>query len=97
MGKMGRKKRGRNRGYFYRNGRGWYANDGKAMVPLVFPDGSRVKELRPDGTAVFEHQVDSVDMSQKLTGSQEVRYNSKTDKSPPHGFEHLPSPIVHSP
>jgi integrase len=44
MGKLGRKKRGRNRGYFYRNGRGWYANDGKDMVPLLFPDGSRIKD-----------------------------------------------------
>ena len=44
MGKLGRKKRGRNRGYFYRNGRGWYANDGKRMVPLLFPDGSRIKD-----------------------------------------------------
>jgi integrase len=44
MGKLGRKKRGHNRGYFYRGGRGWYANDGKDMVPLLFPDGSRVKD-----------------------------------------------------
>ena len=44
MGKMGRKKRGRNRGYFYRNARGWYANDGKRMVPLLFSDGSRIKD-----------------------------------------------------
>jgi hypothetical protein len=44
MGKLGRKKRGHNRGYFYRSGRGWYANDGIRMVPLLFPDGSRVKD-----------------------------------------------------
>lgn len=44
MGKLGRKRRGRNRGYFYRSGRGWYANDGKGMVPLLFPDGSRIKD-----------------------------------------------------
>ena len=44
MGKLGRKRRGRNRGYFYRSGRGWYANDGKSMVPLFFSDGSRIKD-----------------------------------------------------
>jgi hypothetical protein len=44
MGKPGRKKRGRNRGYFYRNGRGWYANDGKSMFPFLFGDGSRIKD-----------------------------------------------------
>lgn len=44
MSKLGRKRRGRNRGYFYRSGRGWYANDGKRMVPLLFPNGSRIRE-----------------------------------------------------
>jgi hypothetical protein len=47
----------------------------------------RVKDVRPDGTATFEHSVESVDMTQKLTGRQEVRYNSKTDKKVPLGFE----------
>jgi len=47
----------------------------------------RIKEVRPDGSATFEHLVESVDMSQKLTGRQEVRYNSKTDKQAPLGFE----------
>lgn len=49
----------------------------------------RVKEVKPDGTATFEHVVESVDMSQKLTGRQEVRYNSKTDKKAPLGFENV--------
>jgi hypothetical protein len=43
MGKLGRKKRGRNRGYFYRSGRGWYASVGSHMVPLLFPDSTRIK------------------------------------------------------
>lgn len=47
----------------------------------------RVTDVQPDGTATFVHQVDSVDMRQKLTGRQEVRYNSKTDKEPPGGFQ----------
>jgi hypothetical protein len=47
----------------------------------------RVREVRPDGTATFEHLVECVDMRQKLTGRNEVRYNSQTDKHVPHGFE----------
>ena len=47
----------------------------------------RVTEVKQDGTAVFENMVESVDMRQKLTGRQEVHYNSQTDKKPPPGFE----------
>ncbi len=47
----------------------------------------RVTSVRPDGTATFAHLVENVDMRQKLTGRKEVRYNSLTDKKPPHGFE----------
>ncbi len=47
----------------------------------------RVTDVKPDGTATFEHLVESVDMRQKLTGREEVRYNSRTDKTPPPGFE----------
>lgn len=49
----------------------------------------QVKDVRPDGTATFEHLVESVDMGQKLTGRQEVRYNSKSDKKAPVGFENV--------
>ncbi|HWA99219.1 MAG TPA: hypothetical protein VG713_12035 [Pirellulales bacterium] len=47
----------------------------------------KVSEITPDGDAKFVYSVDSVDMRQKLTGRQEVRYNSKTDKEPPVGFQ----------
>ena len=47
----------------------------------------RVSEVDETGKATFEHLVDSVDMSQKLTGRAEVRYNSLADKEPPAGFE----------
>ena len=50
MGNLGRKKRGHNRGYFFRSRRGWYANDGKRMVPLLFADGPRIQDKEtPDG------------------------------------------------
>lgn len=47
----------------------------------------RVADVKPDGSAVFEHSVERVDMRQKLTGREEVRYNSQTDAKPPVGFE----------
>ncbi len=49
----------------------------------------RVKEVSRDGTATFEHLVENVDMWNKLSGCEQVRYNSQTDAKPPPGFEHL--------
>lgn len=49
----------------------------------------RVKEIDGAGQVRFEHVVESVDMRQKLTGRQEVRYNSQTDTTPPLGFENV--------
>jgi hypothetical protein len=53
----------------------------------------KVIKVAPDGSATFEHMVESVDMSQKLTGAQEVRYNSKTDAKPPYGFQTIAESI----
>lgn len=47
----------------------------------------RVREVKPDGTAVFEHSVDWVDMRQQFGGKRPVRYNSRTGEKPPIGFE----------
>jgi hypothetical protein len=47
----------------------------------------RVAEVLPDGAAVFEHSVEWVDMRQKLTGCNEVRYDSRTDTEAPGGFQ----------
>jgi Phage integrase family len=38
----GRKKGGHNRGFFFRKGRGWFAIDGKRMVPLLDKKGERI-------------------------------------------------------
>jgi len=46
-----------------------------------------------DGTFTFEHLVDDVDMWQKFTGRQEVRYKSNSDKQPPPGFEAIAQSI----
>jgi hypothetical protein len=47
----------------------------------------KVTDVDSNGAATFLYSVDSVDMRQKLTGRQEVRFNSKTDKDPPAGFQ----------
>jgi hypothetical protein len=47
----------------------------------------RVGDVQPDGAATFEHRVEWVDMRHKLSGRDEVHYDSRTDKQPPVGFE----------
>ena len=47
----------------------------------------RVHEVKPDGSIVFDHLVESVDMRHRLSGRDEVHYNSRTDPCAPHGFE----------
>jgi hypothetical protein len=49
----------------------------------------QVTKVAADGTATFEHRVEDIDMRQDLTGRPPVHYNSRTDKSPPNGFENL--------
>ena len=47
----------------------------------------QVSQVSPQGEATFVHSVESIDMRQKLTGRQEVTYNSQTDAAAPAGFE----------
>jgi len=49
----------------------------------------QVEDVRPDGTATFKHLVESVDMWHKLSGCEEVRYNSQSGEKPPLGYEHV--------
>jgi len=53
----------------------------------------QVKDVEDDGTAVFENMVESLDMRQKRTGRQEIRYNSETDKEPPPEFQTMPESV----
>src|SRR5438270_10725525 len=47
----------------------------------------RVTALEKAGGATIENLVERVDMRNKMSGRQEVRYDSKTDKSAPLGYE----------
>ncbi len=46
-----------------------------------------------DGTFKFVHAVEDVDMWQKVSGRQEVRYNSRTDADPPAEYQHVAKSI----
>ena len=48
----------------------------------------RIKDIDKDGNIYFEHSVADVEMWQKVTGRDEVRYNSRTDEKPPAQYEH---------
>jgi hypothetical protein len=47
----------------------------------------RVTEVRPDGSATFQHSFEWIDMRNSLSGREETRYNSRTDAKPPAGFQ----------
>jgi hypothetical protein len=52
-----------------------------------------VKDVDKEGNVTFETQWDSIDMRQKMTGREEVRYNSVTDKMPPAGYDQIAAMI----
>jgi hypothetical protein len=47
----------------------------------------RVTNVADDGRVTFETMIEAVDMRQQMSGRQEVRYNSQTDKQAPPGYE----------
>jgi hypothetical protein len=52
-----------------------------------------VNNVDEQGNATFEHSVESVQMRQKLSGRQEVAYDSLTDKQVPQVFESAASSV----
>ena len=55
----------------------------KAETRSLSTKAWRVISVNSEGEAVYAHMVEDVDMWQKVTGRQEIRYNSKTDDKPP--------------
>ncbi|MGW8258305.1 MAG: hypothetical protein ACWGMZ_12530 [Thermoguttaceae bacterium] len=53
----------------------------------------RVKDVKPDGVVTFEHSVEWVDMRQKLSGSPQVHYDSRTDAKVPPGYADVAASI----
>jgi hypothetical protein len=46
----------------------------------------KVTDVQADGTAKFVCSVERIEMRQKMSGNDEVRYDSRTDEQPPPGF-----------
>jgi hypothetical protein len=49
----------------------------------------RVRRVGADGTTTFEHMVEDVDMRNRLSGRDDVHYNSRRDVVVPRGFENI--------
>ena len=49
----------------------------------------QVLDVKADGKATFIHSVESVDMWNKISGCDEVRYSSRSGEKPPPGYEHV--------
>ncbi len=52
-----------------------------------------VKSINEAGHFIFVHSVEHVDMRQKVTGQQEVHYDSELHQDPPPGFEQVASAV----
>ncbi len=46
-----------------------------------------VTDVSAEGNVTFSTRIDAIDMRQKMSGRQEVTYNSQTDAKPPAGYE----------
>ncbi len=53
----------------------------------------KILNVDSSGQTTLVHSVESVDMRQKVTGREEVVYNSQTDQKPPSGFEQVAKSI----
>jgi hypothetical protein len=49
----------------------------------------KISSVKADGSATFVHEVADVDMRQKVDNRNEVRYNSRTDETPPLQYERV--------
>jgi hypothetical protein len=47
----------------------------------------KITDVDPSGKITLEHSVESVDMRQRVTGREEIVYDSKSGKAPPQGYE----------
>jgi hypothetical protein len=52
-----------------------------------------VADVTENGSATFDHKVEQVDMRSKISGRQEVTYNSATDDEAPAGFESVAASV----
>ena len=81
--KMGRKRGSRNKGFFFRAGRGWYAKDAENKnIPLLGPDGQQIKSRSADSETVkaaFDRWQTATEAKRKAAALADAR-------SPPRPF-----------
>lgn len=65
------------------------ANSQTAQTMTSSRKAWRVTNVDPEGRATFVHSVEHVEMSQKVSGRQELHYNSSTDETPAAAFEEV--------
>src|SRR4051812_3272980 len=54
----------------------------------------KITGLDDHGNIVFENSVADVDMWQSVTGKPEIKFNSRTDKVPPPGYQYVADSIA---
>jgi len=53
----------------------------------------RVRDVNPDRSATFDYSVERVQMRQRLSGRDEVRFDSESEDEPPLGFEQVAAAV----
>ena len=53
----------------------------------------KITEVDSQGNITLENSVADADMWQSVTGKPEIKYNSRTDKSPPLGYQYIADSI----
>ena len=59
----------------------------KASTRSVSTKQWKIEKVDESGNATFVHSVPHVEMWQKVTGRDEVKFDSRTDETPPPGYE----------
>ncbi len=62
-------------------------NSQTADMTSISTKAWHVTDVSPEGNITFSTKIDAIDMRQKMSGRQEVTYNSQTDAKPPAGYE----------
>jgi hypothetical protein len=61
----------------------------KASTRSVSTKCWKIEKVDAEGNVTFEHSVGHVEMWQKVTGRDEVKFDSRTDENPPPGYEQV--------
>jgi len=94
MVKTGRRKGRRDKGYFYRKGRGWVTSDEGSMVPLTFPDGTGIRDRQAEESTVKEAHARWLVAKQAAKEVARIHLESAAARVPEAYLRHL---LAHQP